>query len=216
MPFAVLSLLLCGLLVASGLRSNLVRAFALGVPNINPVATARAHQPVCEGPVQSGTAFQLVVVSGRREGGVPEVRIWAATGAHSRLIAAAVLGGEQTRGFSPYEARLSTAVRSGVGVNVCISDADGAFVLQGDRPGDTGAEILGGKPRRAFSLVLFEGGRHSFVGSLGLAFSRAALFRPSWVGAWTFWALLVGLLVACLLGGFALVAAIRAESSDSA
>jgi hypothetical protein len=27
-------------------------------------------------------------------------------------------------------------------------------------------------------------------------FSRAALFRPGWVGAWTFWALLVALTVA--------------------
>ena len=52
----------------------------------------------------------------------------------------------------------------------------------------------------------------SLFSMLPTIFRRAMLFRPTWVGAWTFW-----LLAAAVLGAFALgaVAVARASSADA-
>ncbi|HET9125832.1 MAG TPA: hypothetical protein VFN65_13210, partial [Solirubrobacteraceae bacterium] len=66
-------------------------------------------------------------------------------------------------------------------------------------------------PGTQFALVLTR--RATFLGSLGTAFSRASLFKPSWVGAWTFWLLLALLGSTVPLAGAALV---RALDDDEA
>ena len=68
-------------------------------------------------------------------------------------------------------------------------------------------------PGEKFSLALLSDGDRSLLGSLPTAFSRASLWRPSWVGAWTFWVLAIALLATF---GLAVVAVISAAGDDDA
>jgi hypothetical protein len=61
-------------------------------------------------------------------------------------------------------------------------------------------------------VVLLESHGHVLLSSLGLVLSRAALFRPSWVGSWTFWVLLLALLGTVPLGAITISAAFRLEA----
>ena len=61
----------------------------------------------------------------------------------------------------------------------------------------SGALTLSGKPSNLALAMIFSAPRsRSLIALLPTVFARAALFHPGWMGAWTFWALLVGLLVA--------------------
>ena len=71
----------------------------------------------------------------------------------------------------------------------------------------------GGSAGDVVSLVLRSKPDHSLLGSLPTVFSRAALWRPSSVGTWTFWLLAFGTLAAFGLGVIAVVGA--AESDDA-
>jgi hypothetical protein len=117
--------------------------------------------------------------------------------------------------YGPFTAKLTRSVAGGTAVNVCVSDASGAFKLAGSTPGYSGAAITASEPQKAFSLVMLESHEHSLLGSLGLGFSRAALFRPSWVGVWTFWALLIAVLLTVPLAAVAISAAIRSETDGA-
>jgi hypothetical protein len=66
-----------------------------------------------------------------------------------------------------------------------------------------------------FSLALL-GSPTDTLSQLPTAFRRASLFRPTWVGVWTYWALLAGLLVAVAACGAALIAAARTDERTEA
>jgi hypothetical protein len=100
-------------------------------------------------------------------------------------------------------------------VRVCVKERGPIrFSLLGSLPTHLQIRMrLDGKPTFSeFSLVLFEPSRHSLLAALPTAFSRAALFRFSWVGPWTFWVLTLALLGTIGACGWALVAATRADS----
>ena len=67
-------------------------------------------------------------------------------------------------------------------------------------------------PGMQFALVLTH--RVTLLGSLSTAFSRAAIFRPDWVGAWTFWLLLALLACTLPLAGVAIVRALDDPDPD--
>ena len=83
----------------------------------------------------------------------------------------------------------------------------------GSAVSEPGVTVTGIPAGQRFSLVLLSDGDRSLLGSLSLAFSRASLWRPSWVGAWTFWVLVIALLVTF---GLAVVAVVRAADDDAA
>ena len=184
------------------------------MPNIKTVASAHAGKQVCEGPIRSQQAFGSIELWGAATGGTPDVRILSSSSGARKLLAVAPLAPTAAGASGPATAVLTDAVGSGVPVDVCVADRDGEFSLDGDRPSYTGVAISGATPPEAFSLVAFSPHEHSLLGSLSLAFSRASLFRPSWVGAWTFWALLALLLCTVPLGALAISAALRSEDSD--
>jgi hypothetical protein len=214
LPFSVFAILALAALLLSGLRGGTIRAFALGVPDIKTVAVAGPHRQVCEGPIRSHAAFKSVVIWGAYDAGEPLVRVWSDSEAGRRLVSAGPIEVGPTGLSGEFSATLSASVDQGPPVTVCVVDAGGRLRLQGGNPGYTGATIAGSKPRKAFALVGLESGKHSLLGSLNLAFSRASLFRPSWVGAWTFWLLLILLLATLPLGAFAIAAAIRSETDE--
>jgi len=213
-PFSGFALLALAALLISGLRGGPVRAFSLGVPNIKTVAVADPRRQVCEGPVRSQEAFQSVVLWGTYVGGKPQVRVWATSQGGRTLMSTGLVELSSPGVAGPYTATLKPEVARDVQVSVCVVDASGKLRLQGYNPGYAGAAIVGSTPRKAFALVGLESGEHSLLGSLSLAFSRASLFRPSWVGAWAFWLLLVLLLGTLPLGAFAIAAAIRSENDE--
>lgn len=213
-PFTLFALLALAALLVSGLRGHTIRAFALGVPNAKTVATAGPGKQICEGPIRSQEAFQSVALSARYVGGKPLVRIMSSNAGHSKVISAGLVEPSASGVSGSYLAALTTVVDRGVTFSVCVVDTGGDFELQGYKPGYGGAAIAGSKRRVAFSLVTLAPGTHSLLGSLSLAFSRASLFKPSWVGTWTFWALLIGLLATVPLGAIAISAAIRSEEDQ--
>ena len=81
----------------------------------------------------------------------------------------------------------------------------------GSAVSEPGVTVTGIPGARRFSLVVLSEGDRSLVGSLSLAFSRTSLWRPSWVGAWTFWVLALALLMSF---GLAVVAVVRAADDD--
>jgi hypothetical protein len=73
---------------------------------------------------------------------------------------------------------------------------------------------MSGQPRgQEYSLVLLSQSQRSLLAWLPTAFSRASLWRPSWVGAWTFWVLAGGLLATFAL---AVLAVLKAAEDDDA
>jgi hypothetical protein len=213
-PFSFLALVALIALLIAGLRGGVIRAYAVGVPAVKKVAVAGPHE-VCEGPISSQLAFQSVVLWGTYVSGKPRVRVLDMNPAAKRVISAGLVERSPPGGYGPFTAKLRSSVAGDRAVEVCVSDPGGTLRLRGSTPGYSGVAISGAEPRTAFSMVLLEPTRHSFLGSLGLAFSRAALFRPSWVGPWTFWVLLIALLGTVPLAAAAISAAIRSDEDQA-
>lgn len=93
----------------------------------------------------------------------------------------------------------------------CITPRDGQLSvggmsgLQGDqRPARLdGADVAN---RVSVWFLTAEGERRSLLSAAGDLFERAALFRPGWVGPWTYWLLLLLVLPAASLAAVALLA----------
>ena len=91
-------------------------------------------------------------------------------------------------------------------LTVCLTTNLNTFELRGPPAVDPDVVMTGRNPGLEFSLALLND-RRSLLGSLSTAFSRAALFKPSWVGGWTFWVLTAALLATFGLAGFAIATA---------
>ncbi len=130
-------------------------------------------------------------------------------------------GGRVVRGFSapsplgghhPYDISIPTqpAHPEAVTATVCLTAkhelfAWGTSTLQGNVPAPT----VGGAPVPSRVSVLFLGprGAHRSVASqIGEMFRRAALFRPGFVGAWTYWLLFLLVFPALAYGAVRLLA----------
>ena len=94
--------------------------------------------------------------------------------------------------FSPIET-------SSRGDTLCISSAGGRIALAGVRDPNVDNRsllLVSGKQQPAdLSLQLVRSGRQSLLGLVPTIFHRAALFRPGWVGPWTYYLLFVLLLL---------------------
>ena len=99
-------------------------------------------------------------------------------------------------------------VASSVPLRVCVRNEGAAPVAINGAPPDTPPDLLGDPGRRALPAFTFlREGDASMLSLLPEALRRAALFRPRWVGAWTYW-----LLLAAAMAGLpaALAAGLRA------
>jgi len=195
-----------GLLLA-GLRRVELRAFVLRTQTAGVVATATARAAACEGPVRTPEPVRRVVIYGVRHGD-PEVRI-VVRATDGRIVASGPLPpGASAANMDPH-------IPAATPVRVCVTARNGTLDLLG---GSNGSEVsrhfstTGVARGQVFALLLER--PSSLLGALGTAFSRAAIFRPSWVGAWTFWLLLALLGCTLPLAGLALVRAVRADDAD--
>jgi hypothetical protein len=130
--------------------------------------------------------------------------------AASRLPYAAG-GGPQTKVAFPIPVR--PAVPASVPVSACVTPTrtinfGGTLNIGGTPPTLDGQPI--GPARLAVWFLPRAGSKRSLLAQLPSVFDRAALFRPSWVGAWTYY-ILLGLLLPMAFG-LALFLLIRAQT----
>lgn len=203
-------------LVLAALGDRRATAFSDQIAPGSAAVTLSRSKQVCQGPipVQStvgavtvralgapppGTRLQLAVgaagVTPSPHGGSPP----APAQQRATMIAVGDGGGS----LPSFKATLAHPVTGG-SLTLCLSTADpGPVVLAGGEvaPGQ-GLVIVtrGGRRRSSTGLTLLFEMPHppSLLSALPLAFHRAALFHPGWVGAWTFWVLLAALLIAAL------------------
>jgi hypothetical protein len=191
---AIAFLAIVGLLAAAAQPSYL-SGYNSRIPAQKSVAVLRPGQRACESPVTSPRATDAVATWGGPVRPLAHVAIVVQDAKSHRVLAtgrfAATRSGEHI-------AALSARVGASMALRICLrADLDSFSILGTSRP--------------FFSVALLQ--RTSLLDSLPTTFSRAALFRPSWVGSWTFWLLAAGLLAAFAVGVYA---ALAAASEDDA
>jgi len=198
---------LVGLLVA-GSQGLAVRTFALGAPNQYPIALLHPATRVCEGPVTSQGPARSIGIWGGSTGGLARLRVDVQDAGTHRVLASGDL--EAPTVENEYTARLARAVIGDQPLRICLTEERNTFSLAGSPAVHPDVVMTGKVAGQEFSLVLLSGTR-SLLSSLPTAFSRASLFRPSWVGSWTFWVLAIALLATF---GLAVVAVASADSAS--
>jgi hypothetical protein len=205
-----LGLLAIVALLLAASRQMPVRSYDLNAPNQTPVGTLRPGGRVCEGPVIPAADTRVVAIWGQSTSPSATVRIEVEDARTRRLLAARrVVAGSVPNAAV---ARLGSDIPARQPLTICVADEAGGFSLWGSAASHPGI-VMTGTSGSEFSLVLISAATHTFVGSLGLAFSRAALWRPSWVGPWTYWVFLFALLA---LFGVSALAIARASTEDEA
>jgi len=202
-------------LIVSALHPMQVRAYALGSPDGGQAAMLARGQEACEGPIRLPAAIGGAGIWGSGIGGDARLEVSVHDAAADRSLAI----GQTTVPPVPgaYTVPLRPSIAAGSTVRVCVTARGPVpFSLLGSLPTHPQIRMsVGGKLTFSeFSVVLFERARHSLLAALPTAFSRAALFRFSWVGPWTFWVLALALLGTIGSCAWALAAATRADDVD--
>ena len=203
----------CGA-VWSGTRDEQSSSFSIDVDPSSAVATLAPGHEACEGPIQTlGPIGYITLWATPVAGPGPalSVTVREAYGTHSMLAAARVPAGYL--GPSAPEPALSPAVPSGTTISVCLrSDGPSRVNLIGDIPNTrSGVLTVDGQREQDVLAHFLRPQPVTLLSQLPAIFRRAALFRPSWVGPWTFWVLAV-----MLLGtfGVAIFAVAQAQRED--
>jgi hypothetical protein len=197
-------------LLVAGLEQQRM-AFTLGVVGDRVAVRIDPGRTACQTPIDGSAAFDAVDLSlGTYGRPGPPLVVSVRDALSSRVLAAGRLNGGYPDNFGQTvklareapEGRLSVCVRnSGRGPVALYGNAGQAAYASTVR--------LGGRDLGLDAQMVFR--RDEPVSLLSLTpeiFRRAALFRPSWVEPWTFWALSAGVMfIVPLLLGLALRAA---------
>jgi hypothetical protein len=209
-PVGLAVIALLGLL-AAGLQGLPRRTYTLNAPSQRSVALLRETERVCEGPVSSSGPARAVGIWGRSIIGPARLEVGVQDARTGTLLTEGELEG--TIASHEYTARLTRTVPGGQPLRVCLTGQLNTFSLLGSTAAHPNIVMSGnGHGNNEFSLVLLSDD-HSLLSSLPTAFSRAALFRPGWVGSWTFWLLATALLATFGLGVVAVMSAGRDDES---
>lgn len=222
---------LAGLAVAA-MAHQRPTAFSVELPAAKLTTPLASRQEACQAPIRASSAF----------GGV---RLWVWPGdrpSPSLMVQVRDLGGNAVLATGRTEAvprgprtppgdavslypspvsrtaLLTRPIAAGQDVKVCVRNlSPGTTTFMGSTADNlSGALTIAGKPAPvAMSLLFLAPRSRSLLSLLPTVFRRAALFRPTWVGAWTFWMLGFGLLLAFGLAAWAVVLACRADGRDS-
>jgi hypothetical protein len=189
-------------LVAGG--DSRALAFTLGVPPTQVGAELRPGQTACQAPVLVSSEFSRVRF---------QVGTYGRSGEPLELVVRSLrsgraLGQGRLRGGYPDGSQRSVPVGRVAPeepVEVCIRNAgEHKAALYGSvtaaAPG-TDARVAGAETGTDLTLVFERAEPRSMLATVPDIFRRASVFRPGWVGSWTFWvlALLVGAGVPALL-----------------
>lgn len=201
-----------GLILAGG-GDQRSTAFSIEVQSVRPVATLRPAQRACQGPIAVPTAFAGVEmwIAGIPAPGTT-LQVTALETPDGKSLAAGQRKLESAQPATP-SVRLRRTVASGTRVYLCFANAGRQPIpMLGSTPGPSSGSVSvnGRATGSALSIVLLRPRSTSLLSSLPTSFGRAALFRPGWLGTWTFWLLVVLVVLSFPLGAGALALAVRA------
>ena len=201
---AVAALGVLAVLVAA-LLDDRERAFTVGLPPVRIAAELQPGERVCRTDIDVPAEFARVRLFAATFGR-PGPRLGVTAGDSRGTVAAGYPDN------SAVEANMD-AVPEGERIDLCVTnEGDSRVALRGSPP-DTPPPYLGDPELKPELGVAFLRDEPSSMATLvPAAFERASRFRPAWVGAWTFWVLLV--LVAAGVPAL-LMAAYRSAVSDS-
>lgn len=211
-------------LVLAGARDERSTAFSLNVGAVARVATLAPGHTACQGPIAVDQPIRGLTA-------------WLARDTGPGVALTATLRGGQPGG-SPAVARLIPSSQPvgdlpSVGGSLDRTISGGAVTLCLRSSGSAPAVLLGGPATSASGALTRAGGAGgaggphiaaavlfekphpaSLLSLVPTIFSRAALFHPAWLGAWTFWLLLVALVgaAAAILASLIRAAAIDGEA----
>lgn len=202
-------------LALAGFADRRTTAVSLNIPDAAPVAL-QPGQTACQGPISvgqpvggvtvwattsAGPGARLAATVRDADGGTTVARGRLAPSASDQRLGWIAVSGYFTRSFAPRRR-----------ISICLTPLTGTAVMLLGSGGNT--LTINGKPTgSALAVVLRTPHPRSLISLIPTVFRRAALFHPSWMGAWTFWILAAG-----LAAGVALIALslLRAEAMDEA
>jgi hypothetical protein len=220
--FAVVAVLGVAALLAAAAADRRFSAFSLDVGPDGPIASLSPGQRVCQGPFEAAVGFGSVTAWISANGNVGasiQMRVLSAAGA-------TLATGQIPKGYAGLGARtfeLDRAVASGRRITVCLRSTGpeavslfGAGTTTAIQFAHVGRLAPAGLEGATLALVFTRRHPRSLLSLFPTIFRRAAVFRPSFVGAWTYWLLVAGVLAAFVLGGLAVARAVRSDAeSDS-
>jgi hypothetical protein len=208
-PAGLAVLAILGLL-AAGSRHVVVRTASADVPNQFPMPALRPGRQACEGPLTSHGPARSVGFWGAAASPLAQLTVTVRDATTHAIVASGSLAARSAE--TEWVAHLRRQVPGGLPLEICVADEAGTFSLAGSLGGAPGVVATGTAPRNAlFSLATLDAGNHSLLSALPTAFARASLWRPSWVGSWTFWVLTAVVLATFGLG---VVAVVNAADED--
>jgi hypothetical protein len=183
-------------LAAIGLADD--RGYRLDVRSESQVLI-RPGQELCRGTVRSpgaGADHVRFWVRSGSDGQAPPIRVYVRRSRTSQTLADGLV---EAGPAGVRSAQLTGSVAGSRKVAVCFVDVGATDAILSPRPGTrTRVAVESFEPLADYADVgveLIRGDNRSVLEALPNAFDRAALFRPGWVGAWTYWLLLAALAV---------------------
>jgi hypothetical protein len=189
-------------------------AFTIGVVPSIPAATVKPGSTVCQSGISVPQPFTRVRLRAGSPGGPgPPLLLTVTEVGSNRVLGRGKLPGGYADSTEA-SARVGT-VDAGKRIAVCVQNGGSRRVQIYGNAGQAAVlsqAVQDGKPLpNDLTLVFLRDDRRSMLAALSDAFDRASLFRPAWVGPWTFW-LLSAL---ALIGVPLLLARALADSSDA-
>jgi hypothetical protein len=209
-----------GALVAAAATDHRGVAFSLNAPVSAPLTAFGPGHTACEGQIEPLLAFGSIVayLSTDALPGSP-VSVRVTDSATHTLVAV----GATTPVFPPAKTTvtripLSATIPAGRPVTVCFRNLGSHLLaLIGSSPVDPGILLTvdGRATGQEAALTFLRPRAPSLLSLIPTVIDRAALFRPRWVGPWTFWLLVVGLAGIAVLGPLAVRYAARSDRRSS-
>lgn len=169
-------------------------AFTIGVVPSVPAATLAPGATVCQLPISVSESFKRVRVRAGSPGGPAEPAVVSVRASGTDQV----LGRGRLAGGYPYGSDVSASVGEVAAdqrIAVCVRNAgDRRLAVFGNaaQAAPPSEARAGGRVLKYdVSLVFLKRDRRSMLSELPDVFQRASVFRPGWVGTWTFWVLAV-------------------------
>jgi hypothetical protein len=207
-----------GLLLA-GLTQRRGTVLAAEVQATSIVAVLGPGGLVCQGPVTPAHPVRTLTLWTERRLFPDTLTALIRQGPGNRLVARAPLAFDHSLPAVPYgsaaQARLPRTLPGEKPYRLCVrADAD-VNILGASASTSSGQLRIGGR-ESGLAMAFVFGSPHpgTVLGELSSIVERAALFRPGWVGAWTFWALAALFIAAIGLLARGLMSAAAQDNED--
>ena len=214
----LVALTIFGLLLIGGRHDHIIREYAYPLNGITPTETLKPGHRICEAPVEANGEFGQLVFWSSGADSRASVSVHRGTTPNAPTVAIGLLESGTTAGENVVT--LTQPVTRSANLSVCVRSLHDVVTLYGGQsqylsnftgPPYGAPVIAGSHPDLTLWMQAWSAQPHGIWRSLSLAFRRMSLFRLSWVGAWTFWVLLVGVFAGFPLLVVAVWLALKAE-----